>query len=116
MQQHNLDYLYSIDENLGNRVADYLDGNNTDEETGDIVAAIEQYEQDGNEWWLSDDPNVYGYYQLFEPRLLMDWSKFQEAVEGLAKRPVFTHEFGIEESVRVLKEEAERAREELGYF
>ena len=114
MESYNLDYLYELDGELGRKVEDYLDGRTDDEQAAELVEAIESYEEDDNEWWLSDDPNRYGYFQLREPLLLLPFDKFHEAVEQLLGHPVYTHElgFGKEE----LLDEAELVRERLGYY
>lgn len=60
-----------------------------------------------NRWWTSNDKKVVGYYQLLNPLLLVDFSKFHESVEALLQRSVWTHEFGL--NWEGLKAEAERA-------
>ena len=78
-------------------------------ETHDTVEkCLEQMEKFGdNRWWLSEDKRVLGYYQLMNPRLLVSFDKFHEALEFLLGRPVWTHEMGL--NYEVLKAEAERA-------
>ena len=34
-------------------------------------------------------------HQLLQKRLMMDFSKFHEAIEKVLNRPVYTHEFGL---------------------
>jgi hypothetical protein len=46
-----------------------------------------------NRWWESEDPVHLATWQLFEPILMCDFSKFHEGVEKLLDRPVYTHEF-----------------------
>lgn len=114
MKSYNLEYLYELEPELGQTAENYLNG--VPDSDGTIVIVMEAYEQANNEWWLSDDPNIYGYFQLFEPRLLMDFSKFHEGVEALLGHPVFTHEFGRGYGLETLQDEAQQARENLGYF
>ena len=39
-------------------------------------------------------------FQLFEPLLCMDFGDFQQAVEKVLRRPVFTHEFAFMDNLR----------------
>jgi len=48
-----------------------------------------------NQWWNSQDPVEIAQYQLFEDILMVDFSIFHEGVEKLLDRPVWTHEFGL---------------------
>ncbi len=59
-----------------------------------------------NRWWLSEDKNVLGYYQLKESLLLVDWHRFVGAVSSLLGRSVYTHDFY---DIKALRSEAERA-------
>ena len=34
-------------------------------------------------------------FQLYQKKLCMDFSRFQDAMEGVLKRPVWTHEFAF---------------------
>jgi hypothetical protein len=47
-----------------------------------------------NHWWESDDLLTVAYYQMNEPILLIDFSKFHESVEFAIGSPVWTHQFG----------------------
>lgn len=44
-------------------------------------------------WWKDKSHEEIAIFQLYEERLCMPFDVFQEAVEKLLKRPVFTHEF-----------------------
>ena len=114
MLDSTLDFLYGIDGELGDKVAGCLRGEGCDDETAAFVERMEKCESDGNEWWLSDDPNVVAYHQLHEPILLVDFGTFHGYVEQFLGRGVWTHEFGLD--VDGLRAEADSKREELGYF
>lgn len=58
-----------------------------------ILDAQEKYKH--NQWWLSEIPEVIGYFQLFEPTMLVSFSKFHEGIEKFLGRSVWTHEFGL---------------------
>jgi hypothetical protein len=61
-----------------------------------------------NHWWEPDvDPREYAYYQIQEPILLGDFSHFHTAIELLLSRPVFTHEFALNNDALI--QEASRA-------
>lgn len=68
-----------------------------------ILSAMEKYGD--NKWWLSEDVKIIGYYQLNEPILIVDFSKFHEGVEKLLGRSVWTHEFAL--NLNDLRKEAE---------
>ena len=38
-------------------------------------------------------------FQLFQDRLCVDFSRFQEAMQNVLGRPVFTHEFGFRDDL-----------------
>ena len=46
-------------------------------------------------WWKSKTPEQIVRFQLFEPLLCMPFGDFHAAVEAALKRPVWTHEFGL---------------------
>lgn len=46
-------------------------------------------------WWKEKTPREIVAFQLFEPKLCMNFGDFHEAVEQVLGRPVFTHEFGM---------------------
>lgn len=48
-----------------------------------------------NKWWRSQDPAEVAMYQMFEDLKLTDFSLFQDGLEILLDRPVFTHELGL---------------------
>jgi len=84
----NEDYIKSIEK-------EYINRNQImPEETKFIIDNTLRIYGD-NKWWLSEDPKVIGYHQLFEEVLLVSFSKFHEGIEKLLGRPVWTHEFGI---------------------
>lgn len=73
-----------------------------------VKGCLEQMEKAGeNQWWLSEDPRVLGYYQLNNSRLLIDWGKFVDSLTELLGRSVATHEFACQKAE--LEAEAERA-------
>lgn len=85
---------------------EYANSFNADIETTQrVIEVLNKYGD--NKWWFSEDPKVIGYYQLNEPLLVIDFSKFHEGVEKLLNRPVFTLEFGV--NYDGLKREAEDA-------
>lgn len=45
------------------------------------------------EWWKTASKEDIVKFQLFETRLCCPFDVFQEAVEHVLKRPVWTHEF-----------------------
>jgi len=69
------------------------------------LTAMERFGK--NRWWKSSDLKTIGYYQLLNPTLLVDFSKFHEAIELLLQRPVFTSEIGL--NWDSLRAEAEKA-------
>ena len=52
--------------------------------------AIAKYETG---WWKDSTDKEIVDFQLFESRLCMPFDRYQEAVEKVLGRPVFTHEF-----------------------
>lgn len=46
-------------------------------------------------WWKTKTPEEIVRFQLFEPKLCMDFGAFHEALEKVLDRPVFTHELGM---------------------
>jgi hypothetical protein len=46
-------------------------------------------------WWKNRTPREIVSFQLFEPKLCMDFGDFQLALEKALGRPVFTHELGL---------------------
>lgn len=112
--EENIKYLRGIlgDEKLDTFLSfgdDPDRGTSEDQETCETVKkCLEQMEKFGdNRWWTSKDKRVLGYYQLMNPRLLVSFDKFHEALEFLLGRPVWTHEMGL--NYEGLKAEAERA-------
>lgn len=68
------------------------------------LEAMEKYGD--NQWWLSDDPKVRGYYQVNEPLLLLpSVPQFREDLGKLLNRPVFSHDLVSPK----FKQEVERA-------
>jgi hypothetical protein len=49
----------------------------------------------GSNWWIGKSPLDIAMFQLHEPLLCMPFEVFHKAVEEALKRPVFTHEFGL---------------------
>ena len=47
------------------------------------------------EWWKDKTPHDIVMFQLFEPRLCMNFGDFHKAVEESLGRSVWTHEFGL---------------------
>jgi len=45
--------------------------------------------------WKTWSKEKIAYFQLHQDRLCMPFSVFHEAVEYVLKRPVYTHEFGL---------------------
>jgi hypothetical protein len=70
-----------------------------------IINTLNKYGE--NKWWLSKNPKVIGYYQLFEDVLIVDFSKFHEGIEKLLGRSVWTHEFGL--NLDKIREDAQLA-------
>jgi len=60
-----------------------------------------------NYWWESKDLIEIAKYQIFEPTLLVEFSKFHEGIEKLIGRPVYTHELGL--NVEGLRQEVKEA-------
>ena len=112
--EENIQYLRGI---LGDEKVDtffefgdeHERGTSEHQETCETVKkCLEQMEKFGdNRWWTSEDKKVLGYYQLMNPRLLVSFDKFHEALQVLLGRPVWTHELGL--NYEGLKAEAERA-------
>jgi len=101
----NEQYIQSIEKEYLNK------GEKIPEETKIIINnTLRKYGD--NKWWLSEDPKVIGYYQLFEEILVVNFSKLHEGVEKLLDRPVWTHEFGL--NIYKLREDAQLAWE--GYI
>lgn len=46
-------------------------------------------------WWKNKSSEAIVKFQLFEEKLCMDFADFHKAMEDCLKRPVFTHEFGL---------------------
>jgi hypothetical protein len=46
-------------------------------------------------WWVGKSARDIAMFQLHEPLLCMPFDLFHKAVEEALKRPVFTHEFGL---------------------
>ncbi|WNY26163.1 hypothetical protein [Methanolapillus millepedarum] len=51
-------------------------------------------------WWKSVSAECIVKFQLYEPRLCMQFQDFHEAVETVLERPVFSHEFAFSDSLR----------------
>jgi hypothetical protein len=101
----NEQYIQSIEKEYLNK------GEKIPEETKIIINnTLRKYGD--NKWWLSEDPKVIGYYQLFEEILVVNFSKLHEGVEKLLDRPVWSHEFGL--NIYKLREDAQLAWE--GYI
>lgn len=88
--EENIKYLRGIlgDEKLDTFLSfgdDPDRGTSEDQETCETVKkCLEQMEKFGdNRWWTSKDKRVLGYYQLMNPRLLVSFDKFHEALEFL---------------------------------
>lgn len=47
------------------------------------------------EWWKLGTPESVVRRQLFTAELCMPFGEFHKALESVLKRPVFTHEFGM---------------------
>lgn len=47
-------------------------------------------------WWKDQPVDVVAGFQLFEPRLCMDFGDFHAAVETALGRPVYSQEFGLD--------------------
>ena len=96
----NEDYIKSIEK-------EYINRNQImPEETKFIIDNTLRIYGD-NKWWLSEDPKVIGYHQLFEEVLLVSFSKFHEGIEKLLGRPIWTHEFGL--NLNKVREDAQLA-------
>ena len=54
-------------------------------------------------WWETASAREIAMFQMFEGRLVCPFDVFQQAVEDTLKRPVWTHEFGM--NVEGLKKE-----------
>lgn len=74
-----------------------------------VLEALNKYGK--NKWWLSEISEVIGYFQLFEPILVVKFGKFHKGLEKLLNRPVFTSEFPL--NYEGLKKEAEKAKNNL---
>jgi len=74
----------------------------SDDQVQKVLAVMQKYEP--NRWWESEDKKVLAKWQLFEPILLCDFADYHEGIELLLCRPVWTHEFGLNEDG--LKKEA----------
>lgn len=48
-----------------------------------------------SEWWKGVAPRRICEFQLFTAELSMDFSAFHAALEACLKRPIWTHEFGL---------------------
>jgi len=46
-------------------------------------------------WWKNKSSEDIVKFQLFEKKLCMDFSAFHKALEDVLKRPVYTHELGM---------------------
>lgn len=46
-------------------------------------------------WWEGASDEDIVRFQMFQDKLCMDWSRFRQAVEAVAGRPVWTHEFAF---------------------
>lgn len=64
-----------------------------------------------NKWWMSNDLLEVARYQIFEPILMVPFSRFHEGIEKLLGRPIYTHEFGV--NYEGLKAEANEAIQRL---
>lgn len=53
-----------------------------------------------NYWWESCDLREVAKWQLFEPILMVDFTKLHEGIEILLDRPVWTHEFAFADTLR----------------
>jgi hypothetical protein len=48
-----------------------------------------------SDWWVGKSSRDIAMFQLHEPLLCMPFFVFHKALEEALKRPVFTHEFGL---------------------
>lgn len=53
--------------------------------------------------WVSFTDEQIVRLQLFQKKVCVDWSRFRDALENVLKRPVYTHELGV--NVEGLKKE-----------
>ena len=68
-----------------------------------IRATMQKYGE--NRWWeLEGQPEIVGFYQLFEPVLIMDCDDFMRSVSKLIGRAAWNFEFGS--NVEGLRQEA----------
>lgn len=74
-------------------VSDRYGENLPDQNRANIKRAMGKYGD--NHWWTSEDPVTIATYQLFEEILLVDFGIFHKGLETALGRPVFTHEFGL---------------------
>lgn len=92
-----------------NQYVEWLRKQTTEDNIKIILAEQDKYGT--NRWWLSSIPEVVGYFQLFEDYLMVPIARFQEGLEKLLKRPVFTHELATNREQ--LKEHARKAKDLL---
>ena len=60
-----------------------------------------------NQWWLSDNLSLVGYYQLYAPCMLVSANKFHDGLEKLLNRTVWLSELrNNREALEVEGEEA----------
>ena len=91
-------------ENIENHLSEL-----SEEERKEVLTVLNKYGD--NKWWRSEDSVEVARYQLFESRLLVDFSLFREGLEQLLGRPVYTHELGL--AVDEIKAEAKEAIKKL---
>jgi hypothetical protein len=60
-----------------------------------------------SKWWESVPLKDAAHYQLFEDRMVMPFALFQQGVEELLGRPVWTHEFAFAKDKGGLREQAQ---------
>jgi hypothetical protein len=70
--------------------------------------AIKMYDSN---WWLNKTPKEIIDFQLYEEKLCIPFDKFQEAMEKVLNRGVWTHEFADQ---KALQDEYEGKRKYQG--
>ena len=56
------------------------------------------------EWWKDATNDEIVAFQLYEDRLCMSFDRFQEAMQAVLGRPVYTHEFAWPQALREERE------------
>ena len=51
-------------------------------------------------WWIGKSPAEIVAFQLYENKLCMPFDTYQEAIEAVLGRPVWTHEFAFPDNLR----------------